>query len=52
MNEAIRYSEDGMICIVWDTAADEAVRCATQDDMDTLPVGEDLADDEIETLDE
>jgi hypothetical protein len=52
MNEAIRYSKDGMICIVWDTISDKAVRCVTQDDMDTLPVVNDLMDDEIETLDE
>jgi hypothetical protein len=48
--EVIRFSEDAAISIVWDTAADEAVRCPTQDDMDNLPVGDDLTDEEIETL--
>jgi hypothetical protein len=52
MSEVIRFSQDKMISIVWNTFTDEAVRSPTQEDMDTLPVGEDLADDEIETLDE
>ncbi len=51
-NEVIRYSDDAAICIVWDTATDQAVRCPTQRDMDTLPVGDDLTDAEIETIDE
>jgi hypothetical protein len=48
----IRYSPNGTISIVWDIAADEAVRCPTQWDTDHLPVGSDLTDDEIKTLDE
>ena len=51
-NEVIRFSVDASISIVWDTVADEALRCPTQDDVDTLPVGEDLTVEEIETLDE
>ncbi len=52
MAQVIRFSEDASISIVWDTVADEAVRCPTQDDMDNLPVGEDLTAEEIETIDE
>lgn len=48
--EEIRCSSDARICIVWDTAADEAVRCPTQEDMDRLPVGRDLTEEEIATL--
>lgn len=48
----IRYSKSGNICIVWDTAKNEAVRCPTQKDMDRLPVGKDLTKKEIETLPE
>lgn len=50
MTEEIRYSADGSICMVW--ADGKPVRCPTQHDMDTLPVGEDMTEDEIETLDE
>jgi len=50
--EVIRFSDDAAISIVWDTAADEAVRCPTQDDLDNLPVGEDLTADEIESLED
>ena len=52
MAQVIRYSPDASISIVWDTVADEAVRCPTQWDMDHLPVGKDLTEDEIEALDE
>jgi len=48
-NEEIRYSEDGSISMVW--AGGEPVRCPDQDDMDRLPVGPDMTDDEIEELD-
>jgi hypothetical protein len=48
--EEIRFSADGAISIVW--ADGEAVRCPTQQDMDALPVGEDLTAEEIETIDE
>lgn len=46
----IRFSADGHISIVWDNC--EPVRCPTQHDMDTLPVGLDLTDDEIEQIEE
>ena len=46
----VRFSPDAMTCIVQDD--DGTFRVATQDDMDTLEVGEDLTDDEIETLNE
>ena len=49
--EMIRFSQDASINIVWDTDSDEAVRCPTQDDLDTLPTGSDLTDGEIETID-
>jgi hypothetical protein len=50
--EVLRHSRDGKIVIVWDTAENEAVRCPTQHDMDTLPVGRDLSREEINTLPE
>lgn len=46
--EEIRYSSDATICMVWSDG--EPVRCPTQEDMDTLPVGEDMTDDEVESL--
>jgi hypothetical protein len=46
----IRYSPDATISMVWDTEEDEAVRCPTQADMDNLPVGADLTDEEISAL--
>ena len=49
-NETIRYSTDGAVCMVWSDG--EPVRCPTQDDMDTLPVGQDMTDDEVEALDD
>ena len=50
--EVIRFSPDATISIVWDIVADEALRCPSQQDMDHLPVGDDLTADEIESLDE
>lgn len=47
--EVIRYSEDGQINIVQDLATGE-FRCADQHDMDTLPVGQDLTQAEIDGL--
>ena len=44
----IRYSADASVCMVWD--GDEPVRCPTQDDMDELPVGPDMTDDEVALL--
>lgn len=44
----LRFSEDGAISIVW--CDGEALRAPTQEDVDTLPVGPDLTDDEIESL--
>ena len=48
MKEEIRYSPDASICMVWD--AGSPVRCPTQEDMDTLPVGDDMTTDEIDSL--
>jgi hypothetical protein len=45
----IRYSTDAAINMVYD--GDEPLRCPTQEDMDALPVGPDLTNDEIEMLD-
>lgn len=44
--ETLRFSENGSIVLVW--RDDEPVRCPTQHDMDTLPVGDDMEDWEIE----
>jgi hypothetical protein len=52
LTEVIRFSEDASISIVWDTATNGAVRCPTQDDMDNLPVGDDLTTEEIETIED
>lgn len=46
--ETIRYSEDGSITMVWSNG--EAVRCPTQEDMDTLPVGDDMTAEEVDSL--
>ena len=48
--ETIRYSKDASICIVHNSKTGE-YSCPTQDDMDTLPVGPDLTDEEILLLD-
>lgn len=48
--EEIRFSEDGAISMVWSDG--EPVRCPTQEDMDDLPVGDDMTDEEIESLDD
>lgn len=45
----IRYSEDDSICMVDD---DGEFRAPTQDEMDMLPLGENLTPEEIETLDD
>ena len=50
MNEAIRYSQDGSVCMVWSDG--EPVRCPTQHDLDTLPVGSDMTSYEVEQLDD
>jgi len=44
----IRFSDDASICIV--EVEGGGFRVATQYDMNTLPVGEDLTDEEIEQL--
>lgn len=49
-NEQIRYDESGAISMVW--ADGESVRCPTQDDLDTLPVGPDMDQDEVDGLDD
>ena len=48
--EEIRYSVDGSVCMVW--VDGEPDRCPTQDDMDRLPVGTDMTDDEVAALDD
>ena len=50
MNDIIRFSPDGSVNMVW--CDGEPVRCPTQDDMDNLPVGDDMTADEIEQLDD
>ena len=50
MTEEIRHSENGCISMVWRDG--EPLRCPTQEDMNSLPVGEDMTDDEIASLDE
>ena len=47
-SETVRYGKSGPI--VWDHAAGEG-RAATQDDLDTLPQGDDLTEEEEEELD-
>ena len=46
----IRFNKTGSILMVWDF--DHPVRRPTQHDIDTLPVGRDMTDDEIELLDD
>ena len=48
MKDQIRYSADATICIV--ETADSDFRVATQHDMDTLAVGPDLTEEEIDQL--
>ena len=47
--EQIRYSNDGSICMVW--SGGSPLRCPTQDDMDRLPVGPDMTEDDVALLD-
>ena len=49
MAETIRYSEDASVCMVW--CGGEPIRCPDQDDMDRLPVGPDMNEDELDQLD-
>lgn len=44
----IRFSEDGSISMVW--ADGQAVRVPTQQDLDLLPVGDDMTDEEVAGL--
>ena len=46
--EQIRYSADGSVCMVWRDG--EPIRCPTQRDMDTLSVGQDMTDEDINQL--
>ena len=46
----IRMSPDGSITMVMDD--DGTFRIPSQDDMDTLEVGDDLSEEEIESLDD
>lgn len=50
-NEVIRHSGNGGVSMVWDTERDEPVRCPTQEDMDRLPIGEDLTEDDLARCD-
>jgi len=43
--ETIRYSSDASVCMVWSDG--EPVRCPSQHDMDNLPVGGDMDEDEL-----
>ena len=47
--EVIRFSRNGEICMVWCDGG--PVRCPTQDDMDTLPVGDDMDEAEESLID-
>lgn len=47
--DSIRYSKDASICMA---EVDGELVVASQEQMDTLPLGPDLTDDEIATLDE
>lgn len=47
--ETIRYGEGGIYLV---DDGDGNLRLPTQEEMDSLPVGEDLTDEEIEGLDE
>lgn len=49
-NEQIRFDAAGTISMVW--CDGEPVRCPTQHDMDTLPVGEDMSDEEVASLED
>lgn len=49
MATEIRFSEDGSVSMVW--TGGEPVRCPTQEDMNSLPVGEDMTEEEIALLD-
>ena len=44
----IRYSEDATICVTDD--GDGTFSVPTQDEMDTLPVGDDLTPEEIDGM--
>jgi hypothetical protein len=46
--KTIRYNADAEICM---TDTDGQLTASTQDEMDTLPLGADLTDDEIDCLD-
>ena len=48
MDATIRYSSDGTMCMVWQDG--KPVRCPTQDDMDALPVGDDMTEEELAQL--
>jgi len=50
MTREIRFSADGGVSMVWEDG--EPARCPTQDDMDSLPVGDDMSEEEIELLDD
>jgi hypothetical protein len=47
--DRIRFSADGSVSMVW--SGGEAVRVPTQQDLDRLPVGDDMTDEEVAGLD-
>ena len=46
----IRFSADGFVSMVW--ADGQAVRVPTQQDLDILPVGDDMTEDEVAGLED
>ncbi len=44
----VRFSEDGSVSMVWEDG--KPVRCPTQHDMDSLPVGPDMTDEELDQI--
>ena len=48
-DDRIRFSADGSVSMVW--SGGDAVRVPTQQDLDRLPVGDDMTDDEVAGLD-
>jgi hypothetical protein len=50
MTTEIRHSADGAVSMVWING--QPARCPTQEDMDTLPVGQDLTTEEVDSLED
>ena len=45
----LRFHSSGTM-MIWDTITNEPVRCPTQNDMDSLPVGPDMSEEEYALL--